>query len=1002
MPRQNTDVFDELYRKLNPRQKEAVDTIEGPVMVVAGPGTGKTQVLTLRIANILRLQDVEPENILALTFTEAAAASMRRRLSGVIGAPGYSVAITTFHSFCNDIIQQYPDAFPRIIGATPITEADEVRVIEGLVASLPLPALRPLGNPLYYVRDIRSAIDALKREDISPNAFAEIVVAEEAAFRMIPDLEHDGGAHDGKRKGKYVALEKKIVKWRDLAVVYRAYQETLERERHYDFSDMIMEARRSLAADEDLLRTLQERYQYVLVDEHQDTNAAQQAVVELLGRFYDNPNIFVVGDEKQAIFRFQGASIENFLHFKSIYSEARLITLTDNYRSHQTILDSAESVLSSTEPLRAADELADGSVGAGRPIEVFSFARAAGEEYFVARSIAALVEAGAMPGSIAVLYRENRDAFPIARMLDRLGVPNVIDSARDVLADPDIRKLILLLRLADNPGSDELFTQALHVDFLHVPPLDAFRVVAGARRRKERLYAFTHAADVIAAEGVADAAAILRITRIVDELRCKSRNEALPDFLYAALTISGFIGHVLALPQAAEKLEALRALFDELDRFFEAHRSAGLADFLSYLDTIEAHRLLIKHKSSGGRDDRVRLMTAHGAKGLEFDFVYIVGCFDGHWSNRRESHALALPARAYARVRDEVEEDIDLADERRLFYVALTRARKHVVISYARESAAGREQLPARFVEEIRPELKDARDGDAFEAELAARPGLLFTVPAPCPAPLAEREFIRALFLERGLSVTALNNFLRCPWEYFYVNLLRIPMRQAPHMMFGTAVHGALQDFFAALKDGQPDKDFLVRRFEERLSREPLTDTELADFSERGRRALGGYHDFYRTEWRTNVSPELGISRVLLGDIPLTGKIDKLEYLDDAGRVRVVDYKTGEPKSRNFIEGMTKADGAGEYKRQLVFYDLLLRLYKDGRYRMMSGEIDFVEPDERGRYRKEIFEITDAERLGLEETIRRAADEIMKAGFWDRFCGGRACEFCDLRRMLKT
>jgi len=349
--------FEELYKKLNNAQKEAVDAVEGPVMVVAGPGTGKTQILTLRIANILKKTQAEPENILVLTFTESAATNIRRRLTEIIGVPAYSVSISTFHGFANEIIKSNPESFPTILGANNLTEIDQFKIIEEIILKTDLGFLKTFGDPTYYIRDIIKAISDLKREGISPEEFRVLAEKDKKFFDSRDDIYHDYGAYKGKMKLEAEKDQKYISKNIELAVIYEKYQIELRRLKAYDFGDMILELYKQFKKDENLLRSIQEQYQYILVDEHQDTNNAQNKIVELIMSFHQNPNIFVVGDEKQAIFRFQGASLENFYYFKKIYPSAKLIYLTDNYRSGQVILDLADSLIQSKDKLRSNKDL---------------------------------------------------------------------------------------------------------------------------------------------------------------------------------------------------------------------------------------------------------------------------------------------------------------------------------------------------------------------------------------------------------------------------------------------------------------------------------------------------------------------------------------------------------------------------------------------------------------------------------------------------------------------
>jgi DNA helicase-2/ATP-dependent DNA helicase PcrA len=303
-------------------------------------------------------------------------------------------------------------------------------------------------------------------------------------------------------------------------------------------------------------------------------------------------------------------------------------------------------------------------------------------------------------------------------------------------------------------------------------------------------------------------------------------------------------------------------------------------------------------------------------------------------------------------------------------------------------------------LEELRPELLLAEDTKPMEAELAAHPEARFAPPELHGAAVNDAAFIRELFLRNGLSVTALNNYLDCPWRYFYTNLLRIPKAKEPVQLYGTAVHEALRDFFANMGEGMPSKEFLLQAFTKYLGEQPLVASEHANALARGKAALAGYWERYHRTWRTNVLTEFNITGVFLTpDIRLTGKIDKLEFLGSGAEVNVVDYKTGRPKSRRDIEGET-ASSRGDIKRQLVFYNLLLNLHEDRKYRMVSGEIDFVQPDEKGRYHMESFTVTPEEISELEALAKRVAGEILSLAFWDRRCEKKDCEFCALREMM--
>jgi DNA helicase-2/ATP-dependent DNA helicase PcrA len=994
--------FDEYYKKLNKEQKEAVDTIEGPVMVIAGPGTGKTQILTLRIANILQKTDTPPEAILALTFTESGVASMRRRLAEIIGSPAYHVRISTFHSFCNDVIRNYPEEFPHIIGAQSITDVDQIRIMEQAIDTSPLKVLRPFGDRFYYLGYALSAINKLKQEGVGPEQFSDIVAKEAQSIAQIDDLYYESGAHKGKMKGKYADLIKQTEKNKELAILYGAYQASLRSQKLYDYSDMIIEVLQALQTNAELLLMLQERCQYILVDEHQDTNNAQNKILELLANFYENPNLFVVGDEKQAIFRFQGASLENFLYFKHLYKQAKLINLQHNYRSTQTILDFATSLMK-------RGELKSNTAHDERKLSLFAFESAEGESYFLAKHIKSRIEAGAKPEEIAVLYHENRDAMPIAHMMEKLGVPFVIESSQNILEDDDIRKLLLIMRAVRDFGDAGALIEALHVDFLGVEPLDVYKLSQQAHAERANPY------DLIA-----QYPKLQPIAHNLSLWKTLSRNKGAAEAFESIVRESGLLASVLAKPNAPEKLEKIHALFDQLKALVENHKDYALDDFLGYLDMLQEHDILIKNKQSSPESGFVRLMTAHSSKGQEFDYVYIANLFDGHWGNRRRIEHFKMPRAVYSLLdKAEASEDADNTDERNLLYVALTRGRKEVVLSYAAQGLNKKEQLPSQFLEEIDARHMEQGDTGAYEKELKKNREILFAPAISTGTGIQSKEFVQELFKKYGMSVTALNNYLTCPWQYFYRNLVRIPEIPNKHLMYGSAIHGALKAFFdkfsqpgsefsgsssggtAAPENLLPGKRFLIQRFKELLARQPIEMRDYQEALEKGEASLGGYFDEYHATWRKNVLSEFRIDGIELApDIRLNGSIDKMEILDSSNSVNVVDYKTGRPKSRAMIAGDT-ASSEGDYKRQLVFYNLLLNRYLDGKFTMVSGEVDFVEPD-KGKYKKEKFQITPAEIKDLEKEILRVADEILNLKFWDSKCDDKECRYCGLRGMMRA
>ncbi|NQV88093.1 MAG: ATP-dependent helicase [Parcubacteria group bacterium] len=1003
------EVFNTYYKKLNKGQKQAVDAIEGPVMVIAGPGTGKTQILTLRIANILRKTDTAPENILALTFTESGVASMRKRLAQIVGSRAYGVVINTFHGFCNETIKNYPEDFPRIVGSKNIIEVDQVEIIERIIDSLDLDLLRPFGDRFLYVRSILSNISELKREGVSSLQFNKIVLREHENFKNIPDLIHEKGAHKGKMKGEYQKLEKQILKNKELALVYEEYQKELTKNKLYDYNDMIMEVLETLEKNKNLLQILQEESQYVLVDEHQDTNNAQNKILEMLLNFHSNPNVFIVGDEKQAIFRFQGASLENFYFFRKLYPKALLITLEENYRSTQSILDSAHSLISSGSSVKHIELKSNinhngssskkGLVEA--KIQTLAFKSAEAELYFVAASVKEKIKLKIPPAEIAILYRDNKDAFPIARMLEKFSIPFSIESDQDIFSDPDVKKLLVILEAVHKYGDSGALAEALHVDFLGIDPLDAYKIIRQSNKEKIDLIDFISNDKGLETLGLTSLPNIISFRKSLDRWRTISKNENLFNLFNSVVRGSGLLASLINSPEVFARYEAVQSLSDEINQIIESRPEATIDDFFSFIDTVKKHSIFVKRKKAGGKEDKVKLMTIHRSKGLEFEYVYVTNAYAGHFGSRISRDRLKLIVQVFSDKQEVIEKSKD-DDERRLFYVALTRAKKGVYISYSEINSEGREQLPTMFLSEIKEGLVEKIDTGMYEKEYRENKAIMFAEKKQIKNQDKDRQFVREIFLDQGLSVSALNNYLSCPWKYFYRNLVRLPEAKDKHALYGTAVHGALKDFYSKLKGRDLSEDFLLKSFEFYARKEPFTSIDLEEVLEKGKKALSGYYKAHYSTVERNVLTEFKIKGVLLdADIRLTGILDKIEFTGNSNKVNVVDYKTRQPLSRNNIMGETK-DSEGNYFRQLIFYKLLLSLYEEGKYEMVSGEIDFIEPDEKGKYKREKFDIDNKEVVTLKDIIKKTAKEILELSFWDKTCDDKECDYCALRSLTNT
>src|SRR3989339_554506 len=927
--------FNKLYEKLNPEQKMGVDEIEGPIMVIAGPGTGKTHLLTMRIANILDKTDTAPESILALTFTESAVASVRKNLSEIIGTLAYRVNITTFHGFANNIIKEYPDDFPEIIGSTNISDVDQIKIIREIIDNSNLVKLKPFGSRYFYVPSIIHAISDLKQQGFLPEDFAKIIEKENNEFENINDLYYEKGINKGKMKGKYITLLKNIERNKELAIVYKEYRQALRKSNFYDYSDMIVEVK---------------------------------------------------------------IALENFLYFKNLYKNVKEISLKHNYRSTQTILNASFNIKPNSIKLLSNTNQPENL------INIREFSDPQSEYNFLGKDIKQLLDNNHKPEQIAVLYRENRDVFDIARVLRKFGLPFTIESDQDILDDQDIKKLLIILRAIYNFGSDRELIELLYIDIFDIPALDIYKL-SSFKRGKASLYDVIKSDKLLKEANIENVEKLKEIYKKLSIWKKQSYNKNAVAIFEDIIRDSGLLGKILSDSLAIEKIQKLGTFFDQIKNLIASHKDYTLDDFFDYLNVIKEHNISIKNNGLGYSIGKVRLMTAHKSKGLEFDNIYITNAQDGHWGGRRNHENIKLPSQIFSML-NKIDQDLvedDDEDERNLFYVAITRAKKQVTITYSVKNQEEREKLPSIFVQEIKPEfIKILKIENEQISEPRDKMQDEFKQDANGVSNIKEKDFLNDLFIKNGLSVTALNNYLTCPWNYFFNNLLRLPGNQNKFMIFGTAIHEALKNYFDTLKDGKDlKKDYLIRRFRESLNKQPIVQNEYTEMLKKGKEALSGYYDFYHKSFKTNILNEMNITRVELAEnIYINGKIDKIEILDSSNNVNVVDYKTGKAKSRNELGGLNK-NSTGDYLRQLTFYNLLLNNYQNNKFKMQSGEIDFIQPDEKGNYRKELFTITKEMTNNLENQIKQVAKEILELSFWDKTCNDKKCEFCALRKMIK-
>ncbi|MFM2326850.1 MAG: hypothetical protein RIR31_1052, partial [Bacteroidota bacterium] len=656
--------FNDEYQKLNPQQQKAVDTIEGPVMVIAGPGTGKTQILAARIGKILLDTDALPENILCLTYTDAGTIAMRKRLIQFIGADAYKVNIYTFHAFCNDVIQDNLSLFEKT-SLDAVSELESIQLFKTLIDSFAKNHLlkRYRGDVYYEINNLKSLFSAMKREGWTP-AFINQKIDEYIADLPNRDEYVAKRAVKEFKKGDVrtdkIAEEKdKVEKLRTAVNEFDNYQNLMRKKNRYDFDDMINWVIKVFEENANVLSNYQEKFQYVLVDEYQDTSGIQNRLVQLLISYWDKPNVFVVGDDDQSIYRFQGANVENMLSFANEYTKELLtVVLTNNYRSTQPILDISKTLINKNEErlVKKIDGLSKELISSNIKIKdltnqpVINEYNSVKEEMAgITNQVFALVQKNTDPGRIAVIYKENKYGAELAKYFRLKGIPVYSKRSINILENAFVKKLLQILRYLnaehDIPyGGDEMLFEILHFDFYSIPPIEIAKLTVevnskryGGEPTSIRKLLFDKANkpakdlfDTGINEGLKNA------SKIIESLIADVSNITLQQLFANIIQYAGVLPYLMQSNNKIDLLQLLSALFDFIKEETSRNPLLDLKGLIAIIDLMEKENLPLPMVQVAGNDKGVNLLTAHGSKGLEFEYVFFVGVNASNWEKKRK------------------------------------------------------------------------------------------------------------------------------------------------------------------------------------------------------------------------------------------------------------------------------------------------------------------------------------------------------------------------------
>ena len=1033
-PNKYNDKFQEAISRLNPEQLAAVNQMDGPVLVIAGPGTGKTQILAARIGKILTETDAGAHEILCLTYTDAGAVAMRKRLFEFIGPDAYRVNIYTFHAFCNEIIQENLDYFGKLT-LEPLSDLESAMLFRELVDDFPNDHLlkRFTGDIYFDAPRLKSLFSAMKSEGWDAELIRTAVksylddlpLREKYIYKRANPAK---GIKIGDPKQKDLDEAHDLMK-KLLAAVeeYRNYDAKMKRDSRYDYDDMIIWVLKAFRENEEMLRKYQERYHYILVDEFQDTSGSQNELLRFLLNYWDTPNVFVVGDDDQSIFKFQGANMKNILDFAGDYVDTlKTVVLKHNYRSNQHILHISKSLISNNQERLTSQLQLDKNLQSAHPrfdeLEVEPVIR----EYenpdqelvHVGAQIEKLVDKGTPPGEIAVIYRNHNQVEELVQYLDTRKIAVNTRRKIDILTLPFGEKIISILRYLmmelDSPYSgDELLFEIMHHDFFGIPPIEIAKAAMAVAKEnyktanqfepKTSLRRHISEMRMPAQPGLFDSMQNLEMKYLIthiDDLLKSSVSVTLQQLFQELIAKMGILKYIMQQPNKGWYMQVLTNFFDFLKGESRKNPDIKIRDLINTIDLMKKNNIRLPLTQVIYADNGINFLTAHGSKGLEYEYVFLIGCDKKTWDSKGRNHGFSYPDTLTQSAADDIAQK---EESRRLFYVAITRARQCLMISYAGKDKNGKDQEASQFVGEIlagshlQVEYPKLSEDDMMDFYLTR-----FTGTDKPKVELLDKNYIDLLLQNYTLSVTHLNNYLDCPLRFYFQCLIRVPSGKSPSATFGSAVHEALKKAFRKLKDNDDEfepteefmKDFRTYMFR---NRDSFTKEDFKLRLDYGEKILPPYYELNVGRWNKVALVELPVKNIEIDGVPIKGNLDKLEF--NGKQVTVVDYKTGKLKyaKDKLLKPTNENPNGGDYWRQAVFYKILIDHDHTKEWQVAGTQFEFVEPVSEGEYHTEKIVISPDDTAFVAEQIRTVYQKILEHDF-NTGCGKKECDWCHFVR----
>src|SRR3972149_1587500 len=790
---------------LNFEQKQAVTTTEGPLLIIAGAGTGKTAVIARRIAYIIEKRLAKPSEILALTFTDKAAAGMEERVDILVPYGFIDTWISTFHAFGDRILRD--NALE--IGFSPdfkiLSRPQQVLFFSQNLFRFELDYWRPLSNPTKFISAILTFFSRLKDENIAPKEFLRYVKSQKSR-------QSRGSPKAAKVKSKEERIE--FQKYQELAGAFESYERFKDEAGFLDFGDQVVKTIELFQKRPKILKKYQDQFKYILVDEYQDTNFAQNELANILAA--KHKNICVCGDDDQSIYRFRGAAIANILEFKQKYPRAKQVVLTQNYRSFQAILDNAYRLIRHNDPDRLevrnniVKKLKSIKKDYGQPPGEIFADTISEEADLVAEEIEKLLSKKLVKGQLsnvngyqyrdfAILVRTNAAADHFLRALNMKSIPHKFVGSSGLYQQEEVSLLISFLTAIFNFEDSLNLYNLLTSDIYQMTPPDAIKLTSFARRKTRSLYYILKNLDSLKNDDLEisseSRAVVDKLLSDLDEAIKLSRRENVGKVTYDFLKRTGYLKKLERQGGVEEqiKIQNIAKFFEKIKEFSDVSRVETVNQFVDYLEAIR----------SAGDDpatvefdpdlDAVNVMTVHGAKGLEFAVVFLVGLVSDRFPTRARSEAIEVPEKL-------IKETLPTGDwhqeeERRLFYVGMTRAKDLLYFSHSRDIGGKRVKKISLFV----LEAQDKSKAEAILAKLSPVEKIEKFSPTPTHTQQTALFDVSVLKLTQG----SIDDYLTCAYKYRYVHILRLPILRHHAIIYGAALHAAVAAFLRSKKNAK-------------------------------------------------------------------------------------------------------------------------------------------------------------------------------------------------------